>query len=116
MVMTTYLRHDEALKLLGESRAAKELDRLLDEVRIKTMRDWRIRRRSFKGSWPWSKRCELFELYIELGSSPMKSFDEFHVINFFRDGSTFGINSDVPGELLVAYLLGVLHGLHEAKK
>lgn len=103
MPVTTFMHPSSYLEPVGTSDGALEIDDLLDKVRAKTGKDWRVSLSQIP-SWHWwqKKPAELYTVYCGLGSSPMGH--EFQVINFLS-------GTEVSAEVVQAFFYGMLAGV-----
>lgn len=75
----------------------------LETLRNKTHRNWIVHEHSCDvGCLWWKKTIMRYELFVGMEFNPL----EFQCINFYRDGAPGSINTVVPSELIVAYMIG----------
>ena len=103
MGMYTYLNDDPA----EDTQIPEDVSSLLNEVREKTGKHWRLQKRVFN-RWFSRKPIVLWELFCP--SYP----PEYQCVVFYSDDSFGGIRSLVPIEEISAYLIGILNGLFAA--
>lgn len=101
MTCTTFLHEGELNVPLPNA----ELQKLLEEVRERTGKDWQVVPiQAVKGRWPVKKTITLYGVYVYVGG-----VGPWQQINFYREGSDSSINLYVTLDLVAAYLFG-LHG------
>lgn len=92
----------------------KELCELLVEVRTKTGEEWVVLEHFVPAGF-WKRLfnpvagTKLYELLVQFDGSGI----EYQIINFYSSTSGTSINTFVPVEYLVAYLLGMLGGMNK---
>lgn len=84
----------------------KAIQELLDELNTKyPSSKWVVKSTNFlQGRLWWKKKVKLYTLYSRIMGG------EYQVINFYRDGTDWSINTYVPAELIVAFLYGLING------
>ncbi len=108
MVCTTFLHDSE----LDRPTSIRELNELIVRVREKTGQNWQVIERFVDVSPPWWKFWEtpykfpVFELYVYVGG-----IGPWQQINFYRR-HPWSINLSNSDEHVIAYLYGVLAGVH----
>lgn len=109
MTCTTFL-HDGELNVPTSN---NELNSILKEIRQKSGEDWQIIERSveihepFWKFWKPVKWRKSYELYKFVGG-----IGPWQQINFYRDNTDWSINLSNPAELVMAFLYGMLAGMH----
>lgn len=102
MPATTYLMKRELL----EAKANAELNELITDVRQATGDDWRVQEQV---CWEWKNfrryHSFLYSVYVGLSNT-----GEFQIINFSIQDAKGSINHFVKIDLMMAYLMGILHG------
>ena len=108
MPITTFLLDSE----LNRPTSNKVLNELLAEVRQKTGRDWQIIELQYHPKKRWWQRKQkpmvlMYELYVYVGGA-----GPWQQINFYNDQSDWSINIRNTSSVVVAYLYGLLAGVH----
>lgn len=115
MPMTTYLSKGEFLKTTSNG----EINRLLEEVRKGTHRDYRVsEHEEYSESWHLLKRPSpklYYTVYYGINDFHNKPNGEFQVINFYSAESGTSINTIVSPDIVTAYFYGILTGLQLGK-
>lgn len=93
--------------------ADPEIDDVLDKVRAATGKDWRAESHLIRRKGWFRKERYLHSLYLGLGDTILGG--EFQIINFYM-GTEWSLNTEVPAEVIVAFLLGILAGRDFALK
>lgn len=111
MTATTFL-HDGELNIPTSN---KVINDLLKEVREATGQDWQILELKLYPKKKWFQRPSdrapklFYEVYLYVGG-----MGPWQQINFYREGTDWSINLVNTSELVVAYLYGILAGIHQA--
>jgi hypothetical protein len=96
---------------------SKKLTDLIKEVREKTKENWQILEHEYKilpPLWKFFKKPTVeyfYTLCVEVGG-----FCPYQIINFYRSETDWSINTETEEELVVAYLYGLLAGIHQQKR
>jgi hypothetical protein len=112
MVCTTFLSDSE----LNVPTSNDDLNELLKEVRKVSGEDWQITERMTELPVPawkfWAARefVKTYELFVYVGGC-----GPWQQINFYRDGSDYTINIRNRCELVMAYLYGIVAGVHSQR-
>lgn len=110
MTVTTFLLDSE----LNRPTSNKVLNELLAEVRQKTGRDWQLIELEYVPATRWWQRKKqpllMYELYVYVGGC-----GPWQQLNFYNDQSDWSINLRNPASVLVAYLYGILAGVHSTE-
>jgi hypothetical protein len=99
MCITTYINESEKNQPTG----IKALDEELTAVRKRTGDDWQVVTVTRSVGFWRRKQVTLYGLLFDYAGTGI----EYQIINFYRDGTDWSINTYVPAELIVAYLMGV---------
>lgn len=105
-MLTTFLDDRELNIPLEDDRVNK----ILEEVRVASKQDWQIvKYRVWTKKRLFRKRAEIvyYGLYLYVGG-----IGPWQQINFYRSDTDTSINPCVSLDLIVAFLLGYLAGLH----
>jgi hypothetical protein len=110
MTICTYLHNDEYTAPTSN----KTLNETLAEVRALTGEDWRVAERT-RCTRRFLRRpieTKVYELYVGVGGPPNI---DFQIINFYR-AHDWSINTLNSAEHVIAYLYGVIAGMHQHRK
>ena len=99
MTCTTFLHASELNQKLPDA----DLQKLLEEVRDLTGKDWQIvPNQAVTGRWPFKKLTTSYGVYVYVGG-----IGPWQQINFYTEHSGSSINLYVSLDLVAAYLFGL---------
>jgi hypothetical protein len=107
-MITTYLTDNDLSRRVTHKSVAKVLTEL---QALHPSDGWHITEYIYpayrRWYWPFTEVAEarVFELYKRL-----TDYGEYQIINFYRDGTDWSINTFVPAELVIAFMYGAMRG------
>lgn len=110
MCCTTFLHEGQ----LNTPTHNEDLNQILHDVRVETGEDWQVveYRIFYKRRWYTLKRSVRYEyeLYKYVGG-----VGPWQLINFYKDDAESSMNFTNKAELVIAFLLGILSGIHSER-